>query len=441
MTGTQSLETVSTKLQRIAELARNAPGMTFTTLAHHVDKAFLGEAFRRTRKDGAAGVDGVTAEQYAANLDANLESLLNRFKSGTYRAPPVKRVFIPKGDGSLRPIGIPTLEDKVLQRAVVMVLQAVYEQDFLPCSFGSRPGRSAHQALDELRRHLMTMRGGWLIDLDVSKYFDTVVHEHLRKILDQRVKDGVIRRAIGKWLSAGVLEEGRLSYPEAGTPQGGVVSPLLANIYLHEVLDKWFSEEVKPRLSGRAELVRYVDDAVLVFENEADARRVMEVLPKRFQRFGLKVHPEKTKLVCFKHPWKSPPGGPGTFTFLGFLHHWGETSKGGWSVKVKTAKDRLKRSLKKVSAWCQKHRHLSVGAQAAALGRMITGHCQYYGRTGNSVMLKHFANQVKRIWRKWLGRRRQRRDLTRERFSEILNRHPLPTPLCVHSVLRPTANP
>ena len=262
---------------------------------------WLREAHRRTRKDGALGIDGQRAGAYAVELDENLHSLLDRAKSGMYRAPPVRRVNIPKGNGETRPLGIPTFEDKVLQRAVAMVLGAVYEQDFLDCSYGFRPKRSAHQALDALQDAATRMYGGWVIELDIRKYFDSIDHERLREVLDGRVRDGVIRRLIGKWLNAGVMEAGELrSSSEAGTPQGGVISPLLANIFLHEVLDVWFDQQVKPRLRGRAMLVRYADDAVVLFQYEDDAKRVMEVLPKRFGKYGLALHPEKTRLVPFR---------------------------------------------------------------------------------------------------------------------------------------------
>ena len=263
MKGTSSLNNISTKQQRIAMLARQSPGMVFTTLAHHIDIEWLKEAFRLTRKDAAPGVDGQTAEQYEANLEENLQALLDRAKSGTYRAPPVRRVHIPKGDGqSTRPIGIPTFEDKVLQRAVVMVLEPLYEQDFLDCSYGFRPRRSAHQALDSFWKQAMSemARGVWVVEVDIKKFFDTLVHRHLGELLRKRVRDGVLLRLIGKWLQAGVMEDGSITMPDSGTPQGGVISPLLANVYLHEVLDTWFERDVRPRLKGRAFLVRYADD-------------------------------------------------------------------------------------------------------------------------------------------------------------------------------------
>ncbi len=326
--GTLGREIISTRQEKLAELARIEPKLVLTTLAHPIDELWLREAYRRTRKDGAARVDGVTAEQYEAELEANLASLLERFKSGRYRAPAVRRVHIPKPGkaNKTRPIGIPTLEDKVLQRAVLMVLEPVFEQDFLDCSYGFRPGRSAHQGLDALWRGLMEMGGGWIIDLDIQSFFDDVDWGHLRGFLDQRVRDGVIRRAIGKWLNAGVMESGEVRHPDRGTPQGGVISPALSNLYLHEVLDVWFEHEVKPRLRGRAFEIRFADDAALVFEREEDARQVLAVLSKRFAKYGLRLHPEKTRLVDFRSPPQAGRGGSQrqcSFGLLGFTHYWG----------------------------------------------------------------------------------------------------------------------
>jgi group II intron reverse transcriptase/maturase len=448
MTETPSPSIVSTRLERIAKLAREAPDVALTTLAHHIDIAWLHEAFRRTRKDGATGVDRQTAEQYAANLEDNLRSLLDRAKSGTYRAPPVRRVHIPKGSGAeTRPIGIPTFEDKVLQRAVAMVLEAVYEQDFLNCSYGFRPGRSAHQALDALWKQTMRMAGGWVLEVDVRKFFDTMDHGHIREILRRRVLDGVLLRLIGKWLNAGVLEDGGITYPDAGSPQGGVVSPIIANIYLHEVLDVWFDREVTPRLSGEAALVRYADDAVLFFANEQDARKVMAVLPKRFEKYGLTLHPEKTRLVEFRRPDKrappevGPPRPPGTFDLLGFTHFWGKSRPGKWIVKRSTAKDRFRRALARVVAWCRWHRHDDVREQQLALASRLRGHYGYYGITGNSRALSRFWHEVTGVWRKWLNRRSQNAGMTWERMHRLLKRYPLPPPRIVHSAMARAANP
>ena len=444
-----SSDSISTQLQRIAELARQSPEMVFTTLAHHIDIEFLLEACRRTRKDGAVGVDGQTARDFAENLEENLLSLLDRFKSGSYRAPPVRRVLIPKDDGkSQRPIGIPTFEDKALQRAVVMVLEAVYEQDFLDCSFGFRPGRSAHQALDALWKGLMRMGGGWVLEVDIRSFFDAMDKGHLRSFLDQRVRDGVIRRTIDKWLAAGVLDDGCLRYPETGSPQGGVVSPILSNVYLHEVLDKWFEDVVKPRLEGEAFLIRYADDATLVFSCERDVRRVMDVLPKRFAKYGLTLHPTKTRLLDFRRP--TGPNGrdgggshslPSTFDLLGFTHYWGRSRRGKWVVKKKTSKKSFRRSVRSVAQWCRRFRHEKVWWQHRALVRKLNGHYGYYGITGNGTALGRFLVAVTRAWWKWLSRRSHRARLTWDRFNAILRRYPLPAPRVVHSVYRRAAKP
>jgi len=426
---------ISTRLERIATLARQLRDQPLTTLAHHIDLDWLREAHRRTRKDGATGVDGQTADEYAANLEDNLRSLHERAKSGTYRAPPVRRAYIPKDSGEMRPLGIPTFEDKVLQRAVAMVLEAVYEQEFLDCSYGFRPGRSAQQALDVLHREASKMAGGWVVEIDIRKYFDSIDHERLREVLRGRIRDGVILRLIGKWLKAGVLEDGCVTHPESGSPQGGVVSPILANIFLHEVLDVWFHREVCGRLRGRAHLVRYADDAVLLFEYEEDARRVMDVLPKRFDKYGLTLHPDKTRLVAFKRPDRmrkrgdqDGPDKPGTFDFLGFTLHWGKSPMTGkWVVKTRTAADRFRRTLKRISEWCKAHRHAPLEEQQRVLNQKLRGHYGYYGRKGNRARCASLQHCAVREWWRWL-RRRSQRGLTWEAMTRLLQRYPLLTP-------------
>jgi group II intron reverse transcriptase/maturase len=428
---------VSTKLQKIADLARKAPDMAITSLSHHIDEAMLREAHRRTRKDGAVGLDKQSGRDYEVDLEANLKSLLDRFKSGTYKAPPVKRAYIPKGDGKeRRPIGIPTYEDKVLQRAVVMVLEAVYEQDFLPSSYGFRPKRSAQDALADLWKGIMDMGGSYVVEVDIRKFFDTLKHQDLRAFLDQRVRDGVIRRAVDKWLKAGVLEEGAFYRPEDGTPQGGVISPLLANIYLHEVLDKWFEHEVKPRLRGRGFLVRYADDFVLAFAVEQDARDVYAKLHERFAQYGLTLHAGKTQVLDFKRPGR---GDPGSFDFLGFRHYWAKSRKGNWVVKRKTAKDRLRRALVAMNKWCRSNRHLPVRVQHQTLCQKLRGYFEYYGITGNSRSIGIYHYQVRRIWRKWLDRRSQRARMSWEKFAKLLRSYPLPAPIARKSILRRAA--
>jgi RNA-directed DNA polymerase len=440
----QNSTSVFTKQQRIATLAKRSPSMGFTSLAYLMDIDWLREAFYRTRKDGAPGVDGQTWSEYAKNLEANLQSLLDRAKSGSYRAPPVRRVHIPKAGSTTetRPIGIPTLEDKLLQRAVVMLLEPIYEQDFYVGSYGFRPGRSAHQALEDLWQRTMNSGGGWILEVDIRKFFDTLGHSHLREFLQHRVRDGVLRRLIGKWLKAGVMEDGNVSYPDAGSPQGGVISPMLANVYLHCVLDTWFVNEVLPRLRGNAHLIRFADDFVILFTHESDARRVMEVLPKRFGKYGLTLHPEKTRLVPFHHPLRNRSGGrekgnqrPGTFDLLGFTHYWGKAWRGGWTVKRKTMSKRLSRAVRSIAQWCRIYRHLPVHEQHARLSQKVGGHYAYYGITGNERSLAWFRSAVHRAWRKWLNRRNSRRQMNWERFHKLLERYPLPLPRIVHSYI------
>jgi group II intron reverse transcriptase/maturase len=415
--------------------------MGFTSLAYLMDLDWMREAFHRTRKDGAPGVDGQTWHQYAKNLEANLQSLLDRAKSGTYRAPPVRRVHIPKAGSTTetRPIGIPTLEDKVLQRAVVMLLEPIYEQDFHPGSYGFRPKRSAHQALDDLRQKITRHAGGWVLEVDIRKFFDTLGHAQVREFLQLRVRDGVLNRLIGKWLKAGVLEDGALRYPDEGSPQGGVISPMLANVYLHYVLDTWFEQEVQPRLLGKSYLIRFADDFVILFTHESDARRVLEVLPKRFGKYGLTLHPEKTRLIPFQRPPRRAAGRkddshpqPATFDLLGFTHYWGKTRRGGWAVKVKTMSKRLTRAVRSIAQWCRTHRHLPVKAQHAKLSQKVRGHYAYYGVTHNARALSNFLNAVQRAWRKWLDRRNNRREMVWERFQLLLARYPLPRVRIVH---------
>jgi group II intron reverse transcriptase/maturase len=444
-------EIVSTKQKRIAALAKQSPEMAFTSLAYLMDIDWLKEAYRRTRKDGAVGVDGVTAEEYEQDLEGNLQSLLDRAKSGTYQAPPVRRVHIPKGGSSTetRPLGIPTLEDKLLQRAVVMLLEPIYEQDFSGCSHGFRPGRSAHQALKSFRDQTMNCRprGGWVLEVDIRKFFDNLEHRYLRQFLQLRVRDGVLLRLIDKWLKAGVMEDGNVSHPDSGTPQGGVVSPLISNVFLHYVLDQWFEQDVKPRMRQPAFLIRYADDFVIGFRDERDAQRVMEVIPKRFGRYGLTVHPTKTKLVRFLPPSSrrdrnAPPDDrPGTFDLLGFTHYWARSRNGYWVVKLKTAADRFSRAVRNIDRWCRDNRHLPIYEQHKKLNEKLRGHYAYYGVTGNSRALTRFLHEVGPRWRRWLNRRNRLRSLSWEKFLAILRRYPLAPVRTVRSTLKHAANP
>jgi group II intron reverse transcriptase/maturase len=426
---------LSTKRQRIAELARKKPGTALFLLHHVIDLEWMQGAYELTRKDGATGIDGVTAAAYEANLAANLTDLLARIKSGRYKAPPVRRTYIPKADGTQRPLGIPTFEDKVAQRAIAMVLEAVYEQDFRSCSYGFRPGRSAHDALRVLFSVITWQRQHWVLDVDIRKYFDSIPHHHLRAFLDQRVTDGVIRRMIDKWLKAGVLEDGLLRLATKGTPQGGVISPLLSNIYLHHVLDGWFEDEVRPRLQGKATLVRYADDLVMTFETHHDAKRVVEVLGKRLERYGLTLHPDKTRFIDFR-PQRRGGTQPGCkeppFDFLGFTHTWVKSQKGKDVVRQTTAKNRLARALTAVNDWCRDNRHRLLRWQHDRLSAKLIGHMAYYGRTGNIRQVSRYRQQVIKLWRKWLERRTRAKRLTWARFNAFLARYPLPRAMIVH---------
>ena len=435
-----------TGLDWVAEMGRRYPDRAITTLSKHITVDLLRRAYQLTRKDGASGVDRVTGREYLQNLEENLEALCSQFHSGKYRAPPVRRVYIPKAGGKERPIGIPTFEDKVLQRAVAMILEQIYEQEFLNCSYGFRPGRGAHQALEAARNAVMDYHGGVVIEVDIKSFFDRLDHGHLREFLDIRVRDGVIRRAIDKWLKAGVLEQGQVRRSSAGTPQGGVISPLLSNIYLHYVLDQWFEREVKPRLDGPCTLVRYADDVVIVASLASDARRVMEVLPKRFGRFGLELHPDKTRMIPFGKPTRGNKkggggkGGPGAFTFLGLTHYWGKSRNGNWVVKQKTASSAFRRVVTVVGRWLMKVRHWKVREQHRQLCLKLQGHDAYYGVTGNYRALSGIRQYIRRCWLKSLLRRNRTRTMTWERFSLLLAAYPLPRPKIKH-VYRCAARP
>ncbi len=420
---------VTTKLQRIAELARKDRTRVLTSVSHVIDLAWMKEAYRRTRKDGAVGVDGCTAADYEKNLEANLSALVERVHEGTYKPPPVLRALIPKAGGKKRPIGIPTFQDKIVQRAVAMVLEAIYEQDFHALSFGFRPRRSAHDALIELQRRPTYWNRCWIIEADIESFFDTIDHARLRSVLDQRVRDGVIRRLIDKWLRAGVMEQGRLWRPDAGTPQGGVISPLLANIFLNEVLDQWFEEVVWPRMRGRSKFVRYADDFVLLFDREDSARRVMAVLPKRFEKYGLRLHPEKTRLLSFNNPDIDKPRAQRarSFDFLGFTHYWARSRKGRNVVKQRTAKSRFTRSLQRVKDRCRRMMHDPIEKQHRELSAILRGHYNYFGITGNGDALVRFRHHAVRIWGRSLARRSGRRHVW-EWFQPLLKRRPLPLP-------------
>jgi RNA-directed DNA polymerase len=422
-----------TGLDRIAELARGQKGLQFTSIAHLLTVTALECAWLGLRKEASAGVDGVTYAEYGERVRENLQALHDRLVRGQYRAQPLRRVYIPKEDGTRRPLSIPALEDKIVQRAVMDVLTAIYEQDFLGCSYGFRPGRDAQGALDEIGRVICQRPVGYVLEADICAYFDTIVRSQLMELIEKRVRDGGILRLIGKWINVGVLEDGRLLVTQTGVGQGQVISPLLANIYLHYVLDEWFEDVVKPRLRGDAYEIRYADDFILCFQYREDAERVLAVLGKRFEKYGLRLHPDKTRLIEFGREalTRSEEGGgpkPGTFDFLGFTHICKRSRRGKFTIHVRTMRKRLRRSLKRVAAWCQRHRHDPVVEQGATLNARLRGHYQYYGRPTNFRSLWEFYREVRKLWRKWLNRRTRGKSLPWRLYEELLVAYPLQRP-------------
>lgn len=423
------------ELSRLTELAKEDSGRQFFSIAHYLTPATLYEAFKSLRKDASAGVDGVTYREYEKRAVASSYRLHERLTGGTYRAQPLRRIYIEKEDGRQRPISIPSVEDKMVQKATVTLLNAIYEQDFLACSYGFRPGRGAQGALDEVGRVICQKPTAYVLELDIASYFDSIVREQLMAMVEKRISDASILRLLRKWINVGVIDEGRLLVSETGTGQGQIISPLLANVYLHFVLDEWFENEVKPRLNGQAFAIRYADDGLLCFQYQQDAEKVLAVLPKRFAKYGLTLHPDKTRLVQFGRSAlaKAELGRskPATFDFLGFTHQCARSRRGKFTVHVKTMKKRLRRSLKAVAAWCREHRHDAVAEQHQTLTAKLRGHYQYYGRPTNYRRLWQFHRGVRGIWKKWLNRRTRGKTLTWARYAQLLHRYPLAPPRIV----------
>ncbi len=430
MTDASTSGEMSPGLAKVVERARREPEGRFHSLAHLIDVPALERAYHRMRKDAAVGVDGVTKEQYGQGLEENLRDLHERLKSKSYRHQPIRRVHIPKDKGRTRPIGVSAFEDKVVQDAVREVLEAIYEQDFLDCSYGFRPGCSAHDALRALDRAVHRGEVGWILEADIQSFFDSVDRKALMEMLQTRVADGSLLRLVGKCLHVGVLDGAEYTEPEEGTAQGWVLSPLLGSVYLHYALDVWFEREVKPRMRGRAILIRYADDFLMGFEHEDDARRVKAVLGKRMERFGLTLHPDKTRLLDFRRPPRSQQHGkgPATFDFLGFTLYMQRSRSGRWGMRCKTRSVRLRRTIQSVAEWCRSHRHLPVRKQHAALKRRLVGHFNYFGVSGNSRSMQLLVAETRKVWLKWLRRRSNRSRLSWERYEALLARYPLPSP-------------
>jgi group II intron reverse transcriptase/maturase len=424
---TQSRESVPSALERIRGAARQDKQRRFTALLHHVyDVERLRQAYFALKREAAAGIDGETWKHYGEQLGENLQDLSQRLQRGAYRARPVRRAYIEKADGRQRPLGVPVLEDKIVQRAVVEVLGAIYEQDFLGFSYGFRPQRNPHHALNALTVAIQTQKVSWVLDADIRSFFDTLEHSWLMKFVEHRVADRRIVRLIQKWLRAGVLEEGRRTRSEVGTVQGGSISPLLANIYLHYVFDLWTQRWRKKRARGDVIVVRYADDFVLGFEHRHEAERFLADLKQRFSRFGLELHPEKTRLIEFgrfaaSNRKRRGQGKPETFDFLGFTHSCGKTRKtGSFVVLRRTMRKRMAAKLHEVKAELQRRRHTTIGEQAKYLKAVVQGHVQYYGVPRNSPALNAFRWALGRLWWRSLCRRSQRGRIPWQRMTRIL---------------------
>jgi group II intron reverse transcriptase/maturase len=433
----QGRERMQNALGRVRQRALKDNKLKFTSLLHHITATdTLREAYYSLKRDAAAGIDGQTWRHYEENLEENLQDLSGRLKRGAYRAKPVRRTYIPKADGKQRPLGVPVLEDKIVQYAAVLVLNAIYETEFLGFSYGYRPGRSQHDCLDALYVGMLTKKVNWIIDADIRGFFDTLDHGWLIKFIGHRIGDPRVVRLIQKWLSAGVMERGKWQAVEEGTPQGGVVSPLLSNIFLHYVLDLWIHHWRRTEAHGDVIVVRWADDFVIGFQSRTEAERCLAELKKRFGKFGLALHPEKTRLLEFG-PFaidtrkRRHHGRPETFDFLGFTHICGKKrSNGMYTVIRKTVKKRLSRKLQEVKAELRKRMHAPIAAQGKWLRSVVGGFIRYYGVPTNRAAIQRFRFQIGRYWHFTLRRRSERKRLTWDRVSRLIARWLPPADIC-----------
>lgn len=423
---------METKLLRIAQIAKEKPEEKFISLAHHINIETLTESHREMKAGKAAGVDGETKSEYDKNLANNLKDLVRRMKQQAYKPQPVRRVYIPKpGSDKMRPLGIPSYEDKLVQSVLARILNAIYEADFLDCSFGFRSGRGYHQVLRELGRIIETKRINYIVDADIKGFFEHVDHEWLMKFLKLRIGDPNIIRIIARFLRAGVMEAGIIYDTPEGTPQGGVISPILANVYLHYALDLWFEKAVRKWCKGEAYIIRYADDFICCFEYENEARAFYTMLIERLKKFNLEIAGDKTRILAFgrkalKDSEENGSGKPETFDFLGFTHYCGKSQSGNFRVKRKTSRKKLRASLIKLKEWLRKNRTMSTKELMKAMNRKLRGYYNYYGVTDNIGMLEEFVHRASKILFKWLNRRSQKKSFNWKTFNtRFLRRYPL----------------
>lgn len=425
---------METQLTRIAELAKTKHDMVFTSLAHLLNEDNLKQCHHELQRGKATGINGVTKEVYGEKLDENIKSLVERLKKKAYRPIPVKRTYINKpGTKKKRPLGIPDHEDKIVQRAISKILNAIYENDFLDCSFGFRPNRSCHDALKILNVYMEERYTNYIVDADIKGFFDNVDHEWLMKFLNHRINDPSLLRIIARFLKGGYMEEGKYFDTDKGTPQGGVISPILANVYLHYVLDLWFEKVVRRQCKGQAYIVRYADDFVCCFQLRSDAEAFYKALTKRLQKFKLEVAEDKTKIITFgrfaeRDGKRNGQGKPPTFDFLGFTHYCSNSKNGKFRVKRKTSRTKVNAKLKNHKEWLKANRTLDIKDIMARINRSLKGYYNYYCITDNLQAVECFLQRVKRVLFKWLNRRSQRKSFSWDKFSLFIRRYPLPKP-------------
>jgi group II intron reverse transcriptase/maturase len=425
---------METKLLRIAELAKSDPKMQFTSLAHLLDKQSLVQCHIELPNKKATGINGTTKEQYSGNLEENIEDLVKRLKSKSYRPVPVRRMYIPKlNSKKKRPLGIPEHEDKIVQKGVTKILNSIYEIDFLDCSFGFRPNRSCHDALKILNFYIEKRSVNYVVDVDIKGFFDNVDHKWMMEFLKLRIADPNLLRIIGRFLKGGYMEEGKKYKTDNGTPQGGVISPVLANVYLHYVLDLWFEKSVKKQCEGQAYIVRYADDFVCCFQFKNEAQEFFQSLKLRLKKFNLEIAEDKTKIIPFgrlaeklgKHQGN---GKPETFDFLGFTHYCGNSKKGKFRVKRKSSRKKVQSKLKESKEWLKKNRNNNIHIIMDRFKRSLLGYFNYYCITDNTQSVNKFKDKIRNLLFKWLNRRSQRKSFTWDKFSLFLDKYPLPSP-------------